>query len=54
MEKPMRFPQQQYKLGLNNLPELCQDQEPRNILNLDKLQLFFKALAEKGLMEKGK
>ena len=42
----MKFPQQQYKL--------CQYYEPWNILNLDKLGLFFKALPEKGLMEKGK
>ena len=36
------------------LPELCQDYEPWNILNLDELGLFFKALPEKGLAEKTK
>ena len=39
---------------IERLPELCQDYEPQNILNLDKAGLFFKALPEKGLMEKGK
>ena len=31
-----------------------QDYEPRNILNLDELGLFFKVLLENKLMEKGK
>ena len=39
---------------IERLPELCQDYEPRNILNLDELGLFFKALPEKGLAEKTK
>ena len=39
---------------IERLPELCQDYEPRNILNLDELGLFFKALPEKGLAEKKK
>ena len=39
---------------IERLPELCQDYEPRNILNLDELGLFFKALPEKGLAEKAK
>ena len=39
---------------IERLPKLCQDYEPRSILNLDELGLFFKALSEKGLMEKGK
>ena len=39
---------------IERLPELCQDYEPRNILNLEELGLFFKAFPEKGLMEKGK
>ena len=34
------------------LPELSQDYESRNILNLDELGLFFKALPEKGLAGK--
>ena len=37
---------------IERLPELCQDYEPRNILNLDEIGLFFKALSEKGLAEK--
>ena len=37
---------------IERLPELCQDYEPRNILNLDELGLFFKALPEKSLIEK--
>ena len=36
------------------LPELCHGYEPQNILNLDELGLFFKALLEKGLVEKTK
>ena len=39
---------------IEQLLELKQDYEPRNILNLDKLELFFKALPGKGLMKKGK
>ena len=39
---------------IERLPELCQDYESRNILNLDELGLFFKALPEKGLAEKTK
>ena len=39
---------------IERLPEFSQDYEPRNILHLDKLGLFFKALPEKCLMEKGK
>ena len=39
---------------IERLPELCQDYEPRNILNLGGLGLFFEALLEKGLMEKWK
>ena len=39
---------------IEQLPELCQDYEPWNILNLDELGLFFKALPEKGLAEKTK
>ena len=38
----MRAPQQQYKLGLNDY------------LSCTGIGLFFKALPEKGLMEKGK
>ena len=38
----MRVPQQQYKLGLNNY------------LSCTGIGLFFKALPEKGLIEKGK
>ena len=37
---------------IERLPELCKDYEPRNILNLDELGLFFKALPEKDLAEK--
>ena len=39
---------------IERLPELCQDYEPRSILNLDELGLFFKALPEKVLAEKTK
>ena len=39
---------------IEQLPELSQDYEPRNILNLDELGLFFKALSEKGPAEKTK
>ena len=39
---------------IERLPKLCQNCKPRSILNLDELGLFFKALSEKGLMEKGK
>ena len=41
-EKPMRVPQQQYKHGLNDY------------LSCTGIGLFFKALPEKGLMQKGK
>ena len=36
------------------LPQLCQNYKLRNILNVDELGLFFKALPEKGFIEKGK
>ena len=39
---------------IGQLLELCQDYEPRIISNLYELGLFFKALSEKVLMEKGK
>ena len=39
---------------IEQLPELSQDYEPGNILNLDELGLFFKALSEKGPAEKTK
>ena len=39
---------------IEQLLELFQDNKPRNIINLDELGLFFKALPEKGLMEKEK
>ena len=39
---------------IKRLPGLCQDYEQQNILNLDELGLFFKALLEKGLAEKMK
>ena len=39
---------------IERLPELCQDYKPQNILNLDELGLFFKALPEKGLAQKTK
>ena len=39
---------------IERLSELYQGYEPQNILNLDKLGLFFKALPEKGLAEKKK
>ena len=42
------------QVWMERLPELCQDYEPRNMLNLDELGLFFKALPEKGLAEKTK
>ena len=38
---------------IERLLELCQDYESENILNLDELELFFKALPKKGLMKKG-
>ena len=38
---------------IERLLEMHQDYEPQNILNLNELG-FFKALPEKGLMEKGK
>ena len=53
MEKLLRFPQQQYNLGLED-HQSCQDSEPLNILNLDELGLFLKDLLERHLMEKGK
>ena len=34
------------------LPELCQNYESQNILNLDELVLFFKTFPKKGLIEK--
>ena len=37
---------------IERLPELCQDYEQGNILNLDELGLFFKTLSEKSLIEK--
>ena len=37
---------------VEQLLELCQWYEPQNILNLEKLGLFFKALPENGLAEK--
>ena len=36
------------------LPELCQNYESQNILNLDELGLFFKIFPKKGLIEKRK
>ena len=39
---------------IERFPELCQDYEPQNILNIDGLGLFFKALPEKSLAEKTK
>ena len=42
------------QVWIKRLPELCQDYEPRNILNLDEFGLFFKVLPEKGLAEKVK
>ena len=39
---------------IEQLPELRQNYEPRNILNLDDLGLFFKALPEKGIAAKTK
>ena len=39
---------------IERLPELYQGYEPRNILNLEELGLFSKALPENSLMEKGK
>lgn len=53
MEKLLRFPQQQYNLGLND-HQSCQDPELLNTLNLDELGLFSKVLPERHLMEKGK
>ena len=40
------------QVGIEQLPEFCQGYEPQNILNLDKLGLFIKALPGKGFMEK--
>lgn len=42
------------KAWIERIPELCRDYEPQNILNLDELGLFFKALPEKGLIDKKK
>ena len=39
---------------IERLPELCKGYEPQNILNLDELGLFFKALQEKRLTEQKK
>ena len=39
---------------IERLPELYRGYEPKNILNPDELGLFFKALPEKGLVEKSK
>ena len=39
---------------IEQLLEFYQDYEPRNILNLDELELFFEALPGKGLMDKEK
>ena len=39
---------------IEQLPELYKDYEPRNILHLDELGLFFKVLSENGLAEKTK
>ena len=39
---------------IERLPEICSAYEPKDILNLDELGLFFKALPEKGLAEKNK
>ena len=39
---------------IKRLPELCEEYEPQNKLNLDELGLFFKAFAEKGSAEKKK
>ena len=36
---------------IERLPELYQEYEPQNILNLDKLRLFFKTLPENRLAE---
>ena len=45
---------QTVKAWIERLPELYRGYEPKNILNLDELGLFFKALPEKGLVEKSK
>ena len=39
---------------IERLPELCQDYEPKNMLNLDELGQLFKALPEKGLAKRTK
>ena len=39
---------------MERLPELTKDYLPENILNMDELGLFFKALPQRGLVEKGK
>ena len=39
---------------IERLPGFCQGYEPQNVLNLDKFELFFRALPEKGLAEKKK
>ena len=38
---------------IERLAELRQDYKPRNMLNLDELGSFFKALPQKGVMRKG-
>ena len=42
------------EVWIERLPEFCQGYEPHNILNLDELGLFLKALPEKGFAEKEK
>ena len=54
MERPTRFPQQQYKLGSSDYQSCVRIMSHEKYLNLDKLGLFFKALPEKGLAEKTK
>ena len=39
---------------IERLPELTADYELKNIWNMDELGLFFKALSEKGLVEKSR
>ena len=39
---------------IERLPELTSGYELRNIWNMDELGLFFKALPEKGLVEKSR
>ena len=54
MEKPTRFPKQQYKLGSSDYQICVRIMSHETYLNLDELGLFFKALPEKGLAEKTK